>query len=357
MSTDSDVLPILAFGGAVAAAALILRSRERSAVTAGTSPPADQPVDSAAPSAWVFPVPSLRERLAVISDGFDSPRTDPDGTKHKHLGADLMFKRRDANDLIAVYPPQTVNGTKWFFMPDGVPALAASAGTVRLAEWTAVGYTVVILHPSGWATYYTHMASLAVARGAQVITSQTIGIIGGSPADGEHLKHLHFELWRGGTRAGAVDPAPYLDAWPHVALTHWTPAAPATRRNAGLTYRPVGDRGERYPEWLQRIRGSSGVYIIRERSGPIVYVGQSATGRLYETLTRHFQEWRRWKGFWRGQYGEGHDPGLTYDRASVEVAIKITSPEDALDEEARLIRRLRPRDNVIGQADLEEAPF
>jgi hypothetical protein len=92
-----------------------------------------------------------------------------------------MFKRRDARDLIAVYPPQTVNGTKWFFMPDGVPALAASAGTVRLAEWTAVGYTVVILHPSGWATYYTHMASLAVARGAQVVAGQTIGIIGGSP--------------------------------------------------------------------------------------------------------------------------------------------------------------------------------
>ena len=43
--------------------------------------------------------------------------------------------------------------------------------------------------------------------------------------------------------------------------------------------------------------------------------------------------------------------------ASVEVAIKITSPDDALDAEARLIRRLRPRDNLIGQPDLEEAPF
>ena len=29
----------------------------------------------------------------------------------------------------------------------------------------------------------------------------------------------------------------------------------------------------------------------------------------------------------------------------------------ALDEEARLIRRLRPRDNLIGQPELEEAPF
>jgi hypothetical protein len=357
MTTDSTTLPILTFGGAVAAAALFLRSRDGRAMAESASAPTDRPITSSAPNAWVFPVPSLGDRSAVISDGFDSPRTDPDGTKHKHLGADLMFRRRDARDLIAVYPPKTVNGTKWYFMPEGVPALAASAGTVRLAEWTAVGYTVVILHPTGWATYYTHMSALAVVRGAQVVAGQTIGTIGGSPADGEHLKHLHFELWRGGSRTGAVDPAPYLDAWPHVTIADWVPTAPAAPRNAGLTYRPIGDRGERYPAWLQRIRGASGVYIIRERGGPIVYVGESSTGRLYETLTRHFQEWRRWKGFWRGQYGEGHDPGLTYDRPSVEVAVKVTSPDNALDEETRLIRRLRPRDNLIGQPDLEEAPF
>jgi hypothetical protein len=58
----------------------------------------------------------------------------------------------------------------------------------------------------------------------------------------------------------------------------------------------------------------------------------------------HFH-WRRWKGFWKGQYGEGHDPGLTYDRDSVEVAVRITSPSASLDEEMRLIRRLKPRDN------------
>jgi len=69
-------------------------------------------------------------------------------------------------------------------------------------------------------------------------------------------------------------------------------------------------------------------------------VGESSAGRLYETLTRHFSQWRRYKGFWRGQYGEGHDPGLTYDRGRVEVAARVTSPSDAIEEEARLIRRL-----------------
>ena len=135
----------------------------------------------------------------------------------------------------------------------------------------------------------------------------------------------------------------------------------ASLRNAGLTYRPIGARGEPYPEWVRALAGKSGVYVIREvdadGSAEVVYVGESHTGRLYNTLTRHFQTWRRWKGFWRGQYGEGHDPGLTYDRSRVEVAARITSPTDALDEEARLIRRLKPRDNLIGQPVEEPVPF
>lgn len=128
-------------------------------------------------------------------------------------------------------------------------------------------------------------------------------------------------------------------------------------RNAGIVYRPVGARGERYPEWLRRTRGSSGVYVIREQGGPVLYVGQSSANKLYATVTRHLQRWRRYKTFWRDQYAEGHDPGLTYDRDRVEVAIKITSPNDALDEESRLIRRLRPRDNILGQPELDEVPF
>ncbi|MGE3548184.1 MAG: hypothetical protein AB7L28_29955, partial [Kofleriaceae bacterium] len=67
--------------------------------------------------------------------------------------------------------------------------------------------------------------------------------------------------------------------------------------------------------------------------------------------------WRRTKGFWKGQYAECHDPGLTYDRNKVDVAVRITAPKDALDEEARLIARLRPRDNVLLQQEAEDVPF
>ena len=134
------------------------------------------------------------------------------------------------------------------------------------------------------------------------------------------------------------------------------PPDPALR-NASLAYRPIGKSGERYPDWIRALRGKSGVYIIRERqrdgSNPVVYVGESHAHRLYQTLTRHFQTWRRAKKFWAGQYtgSQSHDPGLTYDRARCTVAVRVLSAERAMVEEGRLIARLRPRDNLIGQPE------
>ncbi|MCX5744591.1 MAG: hypothetical protein NT062_19040, partial [Proteobacteria bacterium] len=182
---------------------------------------------------------------------------------------------------------------------------------------------------------------------------QPIGVIGASPLDGEHLKHLHFELWLGGPN-DRVDPSVVMRGWPVVADPNALVA-----RNAGFVYRPIGAPGEAYPDWVRVLKDKAGVYVIRDaESREIVYVGSSA-GRLYDTLTRHFQTWRRFKGFWKGQYAEGHDPGLTYDRDSVEVAVRLTSPAASLDEEMRLIRRLKPRDNLIGQPESveEEVPF
>ena len=67
----------------------------------------------------------------------------------------------------------------------------------------------------------------------------------------------------------------------------------AELRNAGLIYRPVGTTGERYPDWVRALDGKSGVYVIKEvqrdGSAQIVYVGESHSDRLYNTLTRHLQ--------------------------------------------------------------------
>lgn len=144
---------------------------------------------------------------------------------------------------------------------------------------------------------------------------------------------------------------------------------PDEYRNRGLRFRSVGHSAEPYPDWLRALKGKSGIYVLRELDANgepvIVYVGESHTDRLYDTLTRHLQQWRRWKGFWRGQYGEarygeGHDPGLTYDRGAVEVATRVVSPDEALELEARLIRKYCPHDNIngqVGDCDPEEAPF
>ena len=239
MKADRDALPLLALGGGAALAAMWL-ARSRAARTSANGAAVDRPqVQTPPPGAWVFPVPSLGDRLAEVSDGFNSPRTLPDGTKVKHLGVDVMFRRRSARDLIAVYAPGTPNGTKGYFMPDNTPALAASAGVVRFAQWTPQGFSVIVQHPSGWATYYTHLASLAVAKGDAVAGGQPLGTIGASPTDGEHLKHLHFELWKDGTRGGAVDPQPYVEAWPRVAIADWTPNAAIAVARRDDVARPI----------------------------------------------------------------------------------------------------------------------
>ena len=343
---------LLVVGGGVAAAGAFFWRRSRSSTAAPVT-------DPAAFVGWVVPVPTIADRPVVVSNPFHA-----DNDAHQHLGVDLMFRRRDARDLIATYAPKTPNGTVMFFMPDGISALAASAGTVSFADMTGMGNSVIVQHPNGWATYYTHLSSLAVKRGDLVRAGQPLGTIGASPLDDEHLKHLHFELWSGGKRSGAVDPEGVLATWTRVTLP-WSPSsAPLVARNARNSgtsaYRRLGDRGEPYPDWVRALKGKAGVYIIRDAdTHECLYVGSSA-GRLYDTLTRHFQTWRRWKGFWKGQYGECADPGLTYPRADVEVAVRLTSPGAALDEEMRTIARLRPRDNQIGQPDTaaaETVPF
>lgn len=404
------MLPLI-IGSTVAA--LWMEQRRKSAAASGGAPPSPpagappgkpsggappgappkptpdgKPPFESLPGRWVWPVPIWRGRKPVISSGWGTPRGD-----RIHEGVDVMFRRLPSDP----YPVRSPNGSKLFVLPEGVFALAAADGKVWSAGWTKRGFSVVIDHGElgKVATYYTHLSTLLLqptsrgASGQRVIAGQPLGIIGADPMDGNGLKHLHFAVWLGGPNQ-AVDPAPLMKSWVMVRSPDegggagapsggapgagspsgsaggggklQGPVASPGPRNADLSFRPVGARGERYPEWVRALRGKSGVYVIREQGsdddGPeIVYVGQSQAGRLYETLTRHFQQWNRDKKYWRGQYS-ANDPGLTYPRHRVDVAVKLTPRSHALDEEARLIQELRPRDNVIGQAEeLEEAPF
>lgn len=339
-------LPWIVGGGALAAY-LWTRSNKAHAANLPKTPTLLGPLAGR----WVWPVQSWKGRSPVVSDGFDSPRPG----LPRHGGVDVMFRRAPSD----TYKAGTPNGSKLHVMPDDIAVLAASDGVVWSAMQTPRGYAVVIDHaPLKVATFYAHLDKLIVSPTARaeskqrVRAGQAIGTVGFSPLDNQRLKHLHFELWLGGP-SDNVDPVALMTGWEVVG----DPRAVMVARNGGFTYRRIGASGEAYPQWVRDLKDKAGVYVIRDaESAEIVYVG-SSTGRLYDTLTRHFQTWRRYKGFWKGQYAEGHDPGLTYDRDSVEVAVRVTRASDALDEESRLIQRLRPRDNLLGQPAEEAVPF
>jgi len=112
-----------------------------------------------------------------------------------------------------------------------------------------------------------------------------------------------------------------------------------------LTYRPVADR-DGFLEWVEDLEGRSGVYVIRRyETREVLYVGESHTGRLRNTLKRHFWRWK----------DSPQRPHFCYARGTVEVAVRVAAPSRAVTYQNALIRRLNPRDNGNGWG--EEAPF
>jgi len=224
------------FGGGIAWIAW-RRIRTRGASTSPT-PHTLPPAPTSLPGRWVWPVPQWIGRTPVISDGFDSPRPDVP----RHGGVDIMFGRL-ANDSFKVGSP---NSSAHFVMPDGVVAVAACDGVVKSASLSPRGFAVVIDHaPIHAATFYTHLEKLLVRpttstqSDERVRAGQPIGVIGADPLDGEHLKHLHFELWPGGGPESRVDPARLMRTWDVVAA----PSATAPR-SASLVFRPIGATGD-----------------------------------------------------------------------------------------------------------------
>lgn len=108
-------------------------------------------------------------------------------------------------------------------------------------------------------------------------------------------------------------------------------------------YRSTGGYGDPYPAWVNATRGANGVYAIKH-AGELVYVGESHSGKLYETMTRHLQRWSL-----------PDEKVNSYRRAECEIAIAITSAAEAPPLQAHWICELQPRDNVYEVC--EEVPF
>lgn len=180
---------------------------------------------------WVWPMPRLQIGAKLytptISSGADDMRGD-----EPHRGVDVFYKRKSTTDELSRAPlTPDANGVRWgspwFFMLPLIPILAAKDGEVWSSGVTPTGGSVVISHGRPFATYYTHMATLALPEHAQGVSVATgkptkvkagdiIGYVGASPLDGQRLAHLHFEVWHGGTRENAVDPQSEMNSWPTV---------------------------------------------------------------------------------------------------------------------------------------------
>ena len=97
---------------------------------------------------------------------------------------------------------------------------------------------------------------------------------------------------------------------------------------------PVLDARRSYPPQVPPM--IHGVYAIADLAGRVLYVGESHTGRLRETLTRHLRRWFK-EGQWQPHY----------DRAAVQIAWRQTpTGEEAQIQEALLIAHYKPRDNT-----------
>ena len=190
------------------------------------------------PGQWGWPVPRWEGRPPVISDGFGSPRPDM-----KHMGVDIMFARIATDP----FPVGTPNGTRGFVMPDAWMAVAAGDGILWSSGHTPRGFAVVIDH-GPVATFYTHLDTLFVpqirpptkglspAKIIPIKAGQPLGVIGGDPQTRQRIRHLHFELWRGGP-GDAVDPAPLMKTWRVFTPSDVARFLPPLTRNAKSTKR------------------------------------------------------------------------------------------------------------------------
>ena len=106
-----------------------------------------------------------------------------------------------------------------FAAPGGTPIYAAASGYVQVAGWSSGGYGnyVIIYHGkmsdgNQYSTLYGHMRSVATSAGKYVQQGEIIGYVGST--GNSTGNHLHLEVWKGGSKANAVNPLGYIP-FPH----------------------------------------------------------------------------------------------------------------------------------------------
>ena len=102
-----------------------------------------------------------------------------------------------------------------FAAPGGTPIYAAASGYVQVAGWSSGGYGnyVIIYHGkmsdgNQYSTLYGHMRSVATSAGKYVKQGEVNGYVGST--GNSTGNHLHLEVWKGGSKANAVNPRGYI---------------------------------------------------------------------------------------------------------------------------------------------------
>ena len=92
---------------------------------------------------------------------------------------------------------------------------SAASGYVQVAGWSSGGYGnyVIIYHGkmsdgNQYSTLYGHMRSVATSAGKYVQQGEIIGYVGST--GNSTGNHLHLEVWKGGSKANAVNPRGYI---------------------------------------------------------------------------------------------------------------------------------------------------
>ena len=127
----------------------------------------------------------------------------------------------------------------------------------------------------------------------------------------------------------------------------------AVRLDISQAFPTTGANG--YHQHLVELRDYevSGVYAILEKRGTVMYIGESHSGRLYDTITRHFRAWE----IDPRQDSQGRRMGgMMYDRKKTRVVYLITAPGEAQAVQYEEIQRLRPQDNT-NDGTATEPPF
>lgn len=170
-------------------------------------------------SGWVWPVPVWDGRVPSVSDGFYAKETP---THRKHPGVDVTFRKLPTDPKERILYDATPN----YISPAGTPILAPGPGKIWAAKHTERGLSIQIDHgrvgsAGGVNSYLQHLATFVKPwqKGDIVNAGDVLGTMGYDPSkyDGQHFRHLHFELWFP-VQNLARDPVPYMRHWRKITL-------------------------------------------------------------------------------------------------------------------------------------------